>query len=138
MADRIVEIGPNSPGQRSTAEIVQKIVQDFQEIVRSEIQLAKTELTERGKQAGKAAGVLGGGLVLCAFAGGLVIIAGVAAMALVMPVWLACLLMAVFLLIVGGGMAIVGQQRLKQTSIKPEKTIQSVKGDVQWLKQQTR
>ena len=138
MADRYVEAAPNGAGHRSVTEIVQDIANHIQEIVRSEIQLAKAELGERGRRVARSAALLGGGLALLALAGTLAIVAVVAALALVMPVWLACLLMAVFLLMAGGGMAIVGRQRLAQSSLKPEQTIESVREDVRWLKHQTR
>ena len=138
MATRHVETLPNGTAHRSAGEIVQDILQNLQDIIRSELEIAKTELTERGKRAGKAAGMLGGGLAVLAIAGLLLIATATAALALVMPVWLACLLMAVLLLMVGGGMAMVGRQRLKQTSLKPEQAIHGMKEDVEWLKRQTK
>jgi Flp pilus assembly protein TadB len=138
MATSHVDNLPGGPANRSTGEIVQDILQNVQDIIRSEVQIAKNELADRGKQMGKAAGMLGGGLAMLWFAGALVIVTAVAALALVMPLWLASLIMAVLLGVVGGGMAMAGRQKLKQTSLKPEQAIQGVKEDVTWLKRQTR
>ncbi len=138
MATSHVENLPGGAAHRSTGEIVQDILQNIQDIIRSEVQVAKNELAERAGEMAKAAGMLGGGLALLWFAGALVIVTAVAALALVMPVWLASLIMAVLLGIAGGGMAIAGRQKMKQTSLKPEQAIQGVKEDVTWLRRQTR
>ncbi len=138
MADRYVEVAPDGTSHRSMAEIIQDIATNLQEMVRSEFRLAKAELTDRAKQAGKAAGILGAGIAVLAVAALLIVVTCVAALALVMPVWLASLIMAVLLGMVGGGMAMAGRSKLKHANLKPENTIHSVKEDVEWLKQQTR
>lgn len=137
MADRYVDVSMAN-GHRSTSEIVQDIVNNIQEIVRSELHLAKVELTDKGKRIGNAAGLLGAGAAVAAVAGLLMVAAATAALTLVMPVWLACLIMGVLLGAAGGGMLIVGRQRLRQTSVVPERTISGLKEDVQWLKHPTR
>jgi uncharacterized membrane protein YqjE len=138
MADRIAEVGPAGPGQRTTTEIVQHIADSIQDIVRSEIQLAKTELSERAKKAARAAGIMAAGIFLCLIAFLLIVATATAAVAIAIPVWGACLVIGVLLLAIGGGMAIAGRGRLKQTSLKPDRTISSVRSDVAWIKQQTK
>lgn len=135
MADRYVEI---SEDRRTLGDIIQNIASNLQEIVRAEIRLARTELTERGRRMSKAAALFGGGLVLLGLAGLLLVVTIIAALALVMPVWAAALLVAVAFGAVGGGMAMVGRERIRQTNLRPDETIESVKEDVEWLKQQTR
>lgn len=137
MADRYATVGPME-GRRSTAEIVQDIISNTREIIRSELQLAKSEVTDKGKRAGKAAGMLAAGGAIALVAALLIVATCVAALALVMPVWAACLIMAVLLGVIGGGMMLVGRQRMRQTSMVPERTISSLKEDVQWLKHPTR
>jgi Flp pilus assembly protein TadB len=137
MATSHAENLPVRSASRSTGEIVQDILDTVQDIFRSEVQVVKTEMADRARQAGKAAGMLGGGVVLLLFAAALAIVSAVAALALVMPVWLASLLVAAALGIAGGIMAAAGRRRLKHTSLKPEQAIDGVKEDVRWLKQQT-
>ncbi len=137
MADRHAAVEPME-GRRSTAEIVQDIIDNTREIIRSELQLARTEVADKGKRVGKAAGMLAAGGAIAAVAALLIVVACVAALSLVMPVWAASLIMAVLLGVVGGGMMMVGRQRMKQTSMVPERTISSLKEDVQWLKHPTR
>lgn len=135
MADRHVG---NAVYERSTSEIIQDIVDNTREIVRSELQLAKTEAARKGKRLGKAAGLLAAGGAVAAVAALLIVVTITALLATVMPVWVACLIMAVVLGAIGGGMLIVGRQRLRQTSMIPEQTISSLKEDVEWLKRRTR
>jgi hypothetical protein len=137
MADRYATVEPME-GRRSTGEIVQDIINNTREIIRSELQLAKTEVTGKGKRMGKAAGILAAGGAIAAVAALLIVATCVAALALFMPVWAACLIMAVLLGAIGGGMILAGRQRMKQTSMVPERTISSLKEDVQWLKHPTR
>lgn len=136
MPERYVETPPvtDGRGHRSTAEIIQDIINQIGEIVRSEIALARMEIREKAIRAGKAGGLLAGGLAVLAVSGLLVVVTCVAALALVMPVWLASLIMAVILLAAGGFMAIVGRQRLKEVDPKPRAAVDSVKEDVEWLK----
>lgn len=139
MADRYVDIAPErTEERRSLAEIVQKIANNLQGIVRAELRLAKTEMTERGKRMSKAAGMLGAGLALLALAGLLLVVTVVAALSLFMPVWGAALIVAVVFGAVGAGMAVAGRQRIKETNLRPDETIESVREDVEWLKRQTR
>jgi biopolymer transport protein ExbB/TolQ len=55
-----------------------------------------------------------------------------------MPNWLAALIVGVVVAIVAGILAMVGYQRIKQVNLKPEQTVDSVKEDVEWVKQQAR
>lgn len=124
--------------RRSTSEIVQDIVNNLRDIVRSELQLAKTEVGQKGKRIGKAAGMLAAGGAIAAVAALLIVATCTAALATVMPVWVACLIMAVLLGAIGGGMLMAGRRRLRQTSVVPVQTISSLKEDVEWLKRRTR
>jgi uncharacterized membrane protein YqjE len=136
MADRYV--AERGEERRSVGEIVQNIANNLQEIIRAEFRLAKSELAERGRKMGRAAAILGAGLALLSIAGLLVIVTIVAALSLIMAVWAAALIVAVVLGALGGGMAVVGRERIKKTNLRPDDTIESVKEDVEWLKRQTR
>jgi uncharacterized membrane protein YqjE len=135
MADRYVDVGEE---RRSLADIVQNIANNLQDIVRAELRLAKTEMMDRARRMGRAAGMLAAGVALLALAGLLLVTMVVGALALAMPVWAAALIVAVVLGAIGGGLAVVGRIRLKETNLRPDQTIDNVKGDVEWLKQQTK
>nr|WP_229821321.1 phage holin family protein [Streptomyces ruber] len=105
-------------------------------LVRQEIALAKEELTEKGKRAGRGGGLLGGaGAVayvgLMAAAG-----TGVAALSLVLAVWAAALIVTGVLFVVAGVLAMMGRAQLRRaTPPMPERTIDSVKADVEEIKE---
>jgi uncharacterized membrane protein YqjE len=86
--------------QRSFPEVVQDIVGNLQEIIRSEFRLAKTELKEEAAEAAKPAATFGVGLVLGFYGIGFLLLAAVYGLSTVMAGWLAALLVGAVLAIV--------------------------------------
>jgi cytochrome c biogenesis protein CcdA len=82
--------------------------------------------------------MLAAGAVLALYALGFVLASAAQALALAMPAWMAALIVGVVLLIVSGMLLIIGRTRLKQVSPKPEKTIETMKENIEWAKDQTR
>ncbi len=119
---------------RSTGDIMQDVARDFGDIVRAEMRLARAELIETAGTAGKAAGMLGGAAVSGLLAGMCLAATGIALLALLMPLWLASLIIAVLLLIAAGAMYAMGRTRFSQISPKPERTIKTLKEDIEWAK----
>ncbi len=123
---------------RSIAEVLQDILRNLQEIIRSEVRLAKTEVRDEALKA-KAAGILlGAGGVCGIFAVFFLLLAIVCALAIVLPYWASALIVAAALAI---GAAIVlnaGLQQFKRVHPVPDKTIENVKENVEWAKQQTK
>jgi uncharacterized membrane protein YqjE len=119
----------------STGQLVKQLSQDISTLVRQELQLAKAELAEKGKQAGVGAGMLGGAGVL-----GLAVVGGsMATMILVldtfMPNWLAALIATLTCGAVGAVLALRGRDKLKEAGAPvPERTKESVKEDIEWAK----
>ena len=123
---------------RSMAEVLQDIVDNIRDIIRYEFRLAKTEVREEASKAGKSSIPLATGLVLGLYALGFILLGIVYALEIVVATWLAAL-------IVGGGVLVislicisVGRKRLKAVRVKPEKTIETVKENLQWAKSQIR
>ena len=108
-------------------------------LVQQELQLAKTELTEKASRLGKGAGlIVGGGLI--AYGGLLAIIA---AMVLIMiaiglPHWAAALVGGVLAAGIGYLFIRSGLAALKPQELTPRKTIDTLKEDAQWLKAQVK
>jgi hypothetical protein len=124
-------------GERSTGEIMQDVVRDVGEVVRGEVRLARAEISDKAGKAGKAAGFLGGA-ALCGVMGfGALVAAAIAGLAMVMPVWLAALIMGVLLACIGGAMYAGGKAKLSKIDPVPERTVQTIKDDVQWAKHRT-
>ena len=121
---------------RSFADVLQDIVGNIQEIVRSEVRLAKVELSEEARKA-KPAGVW---MVIGAVFGvGAVMIgllAGVYGLSTVMPNWAAALVVSLASGAIGVLAARTGLMHVRQIDPTPDKTIRSLKENVQWSKQQ--
>jgi uncharacterized membrane protein YqjE len=127
-----------APGERSIADVLQDIIRDVQEIVRSEMRLAKTELREEAAKAKTAAGLLGAAAVTALFAVFFVLLTVVDALALVMPRWAAALIVGVGLAVIATVMVMAGLTRLKQIQATPARAMDSMKENVEWVKQQTK
>ena len=120
-------------------EMFAELSRETRTLVQQELQLAKTELTEKASKMGRGAGlIVGGGLI--AYGGLLAIIAAMVliTIALGVPPWAAAL--------VGGGLAAgigyllirSGLAALKPQALTPRKTIDTLKEDAQWLKAQVK
>ena len=122
--------------QRSFPEVLQDIVGNLQEIVRSEFRLAKTELKEEAAKAAKPAATFGVGLVFGFYGIGFLLLASVYGLSTVMAGWLAALLVGTILAIVAIALMSSSGKKLKRVNPTPDKTIQSIEENVQWAKHQ--
>jgi hypothetical protein len=100
--------------QASTGELVSRLSEQVTTLVRDELTLARMEMVEKGKKAGKGAGLLGGSGVMAMYGLGALLVTAGAALALVMPVWTAALTVTVALFAVAGVAALVGKNQVKQ------------------------
>jgi uncharacterized membrane protein YqjE len=138
-AGRLGEYGALvGPEERPFSEIVFDIVGHAQEIVRSEVRLAKVEIKQEATEAARASTMLVAGAVLGVIALGFLLWTAVYALALVIPLWASALIVAVVLAIVAGTLASAGWAKIRQVNPQPEKAKQEVEEDAQWLKQQTK
>ena len=81
--------------EASAAELVKQLSEQTSRLVRQEVELAKAELTVKGKQAGIGAGLFGGAGVFGLYALGALTAAAIAALATAMATWLAALIVTV-------------------------------------------
>ena len=121
---------------RSLPEVVQNIIGNIQEIIRSEVRLAKAELKEEAIDSAKAAGMLAAGAVLAFYALGFLLLGVTHLLALVMPLWLAAVIVFVAVGAIAGFLISAGKKRMAAVSPQPRKTIDSVRENVQWAKDQ--
>lgn len=127
-----------APGDRSLSDVFQDIVRNVQEIVRSEVRLAKTEIREEVGKAKTAVGLLAGAAVAGIFAVLFLLLTIVYALSLVMASWLAALIVGVILAAAAGAMLMTGISRFKQIHPTPDRTVESIKENAEWAKQQTK
>jgi uncharacterized membrane protein YqjE len=125
--------------ERSIGELLTQLSQETTTLVRQELELAKAELTEKGKEAGKGAGMFGGAGLLGLLAAGALTACIIAALDTGLPLWLAALIVAVVYGAIAGVLALQGRDRVKRaTPPVPEQTIDSTKEDVAWAKTRAR
>ena len=125
-------------GDRSFSDVFQDIVRNLQEIVRSEVRLAKTEIREEAVKAKSSAILLGGGAVTGLFAILFFLLMIMYAVVLVMPEWAAALVVGAVLAVAAGITLSAGMKQFNQIHPTPERTVETIKENVEWAKQQTK
>jgi hypothetical protein len=123
----------------SASELVKQLSEQTSRLVHQELELAKAELSIKGKKAGIGAGMFGGAGALGLYAGGALTAAIIAGLALAVATWLAALIVAVLLAAAAGLVALMGKKQVEQALPPvPEDSVESVKEDVQWTKTRAR
>ena len=124
--------------ERSFSDILQDIIRDFQEIMRSEVRLAKREIRDEAKKAKSAAVLITLGTLTALFAFLFLLVTVVDALSVVMPHWAAALIVAVGLAITATGTLSAGMKHFRRVHPTPERTVQTLKENVEWARQQTK
>jgi uncharacterized membrane protein YqjE len=123
----------------SIGDLLKRLSHETSDLVRQELELAKAEATEKGKQAGKGAGMLGGAGIAALLALGTLTATIVLALNHAMADWLAALIVTAIWGAIAGVLALRGRDELKDAGPPvPEQTVQTVKEDVRWAKTRTR
>jgi uncharacterized membrane protein YqjE len=136
---------PELRQERSIGELFGQLTQDMTLLVRQEVQLARTEMTEKlSRLTRNLISVGAGGFV--AYLGGLALMAalilGIRDLANISLAWSA-LIVGAILAIIGYVMLQRGLKELKEVEVAPRRTVEnvkedvrSIKDDVQWAKEQ--
>jgi uncharacterized membrane protein YqjE len=120
---------------RPVGELLKELSNQTTTLVRQELELAKAEMTEKGKKAGLGAGMFGGAGLFGLLALGALTTCLIAALATGLDLWLAALIVALVYAAIAGGLALAGKQKTQEaTPPAPEQAIESTKEDVQWAK----
>ncbi|MBR7743753.1 phage holin family protein [Phycicoccus sp. BSK3Z-2] len=114
----------------STGQLLSRMSSDLSDLVRSEIALAKTEIQESVKHAGRGAGLFGTGGVVALYGVGALVAAAILALSLVLDAWLAALIVAVVLFVAAGVAALVGKREVARSTPPVQHSVESVKADV--------
>jgi len=121
--------------ERPIFAVVQEIIRDIQDILRSEIRLAAREVREELIEAGSASVLVAAGALGALFMVLFALLTCVFALALVIPMWAAALCVAVAVGIAGVGMMSAGIRRFKSIRAAP-KSVATMKENFVWAKQQ--
>jgi hypothetical protein len=123
------------PSQVSVADLVKQLSEQTSRLARQEVELAKAELTAKGKRAGIGVGMFGGAGVFGFYAVGALTAAAILGLSHAVTSWLAALIVTAVLGALAGVLALQGKTKVEQaTPPVPEQAAESVKEDVQWAK----
>lgn len=122
---------------RPISAVLQDIVGNLQDIVRAEVRLARTEVSEEFAKARSAGVLCGAGAVLAILSATFLLLAIVYALSLVMPPWAAALIVAAGVGLVAMVTLRIGMKRFQTVNAAP-KTAASLKENVEWAKQLTK
>jgi hypothetical protein len=121
--------------EKSLGELVGEMTRDVSTLLRQEVQLAKTEAREEISRASQGAGMLAGAGVAAWLALLLLSLALAAWLDEVMHPAVALLIVGVIWVVAAAVLAAIGRKRLKSVEPLPQ-TVDTLKEDVQWAKQQ--
>lgn len=130
----------HKPGnEHSVGELVTRATTQVSQLVREELQLAKMEMTEKGKRAGMGGGMLAAAAVVAFIAVEVAVAAAIAGLAEAWPVWLSALVVMVVLFLVAGVMAALGRQQVRRaTPAKPERALRGFQEDFDQIRGRVR
>jgi uncharacterized membrane protein YqjE len=129
----------NDLRDRPTTELLRELSEQTTTLVRQEIELAKAELSQKGKRAGAGAGMFGGAGLAGVLALAALTTAVIAALDTAMPLWAAASIVGVVYGAIAGVLAMTGKRQIAEAGPPaPEQAIDSVKEDVQWARTRAR
>jgi uncharacterized membrane protein YqjE len=128
---------PEQLRERPIGDLVKQLAGQTSTLVRQEIDLAKAEMSEKASVAGKGAGLIGGAAVVGLLAAGALTAFLILLLSEAMDAWLAALIVTVVMAAIAAALGVAGRNRIRAaTPAVPEQTVETVKEDVEWAKNQ--
>jgi uncharacterized membrane protein YqjE len=121
---------------RSVPEVLQDIVGNIQELIRSEFRLAKAEVKQEASKAAPPLKMIVAGAAMGFYALGFLLFTAVMGLATMMATWQAALIVGAVLGIIALTLITTASKRLKHVNAVPDRTIETMKENVQWAKNQ--
>jgi len=117
-------------------DLFSSLTEDLSTLIRKEVDLARTETTEKVTRATRSVvSMVAGGMI--AYAGLIaLIIAVIVGLSRFMPLWLSALIVGIVVIVIGAIMISSGRSSLAKMSVVPEKTVESMKENTEWAKEQ--
>lgn len=123
------------PENQSVAELVTALSEQSSRLARQEVELAKAELTEKGKKIGVGVGAFGAAGVVALYAVGALVATAILLLAEAVTPWLAALIVTVVLAAIAGILALTGKKSVEAGSPPvPERAIETSREDIQVAK----
>jgi xanthine/uracil permease len=123
--------------ERSLGDLFSDLSRETTTLVRQEIQLAKAELTQSATEAARGIGML--------IAGGAVAYAGLLFLLLAIvfglieagwDAWLSALVVGLVVIAIGAVLVLRARESLKPANLAPRRTVETLKEDQEWAKEQ--
>jgi hypothetical protein len=128
------DAGPNGQGEH-LGTLVSQLTSDMSRLVRDELQLAKAELKDKGKEAGVGIGLFGGAGSVALYGVGALIAAAILGLATAVPAWLSALIVAFVLFAIAAVAALLGKRHVSRaTPPVPQHAVEGVHEDLEALK----
>ena len=131
-------VGATQPlaGDTSVGDLLSKVTDDFSQLVRTHVELAKVEIKEEVGKAGKGAGMLTASALAAYLTITLLSFAAAWGLSEVVPEGVAFLIVGLVWAAITAALALSGKRELQQVKAPPQ-TKETIQEDVQWAKQQT-
>ncbi len=125
--------------ERSLGDLFGELSQQTSTLVKKEIELARLEVTRSATTTARNAAMIAVGGVI-AYAGAIVVLIGLGWLlaSLGLPVWIALVIVGGLTLAIGGFLAYRALDAMRKAQVVPERTVETIKEDVEWAKEQTR
>lgn len=124
--------------ERSVGELLGELATETASLVRAEVKLATTEMTQKASDAGKQAAVIAVGSLLAAVSLLVLLSALVLGLGTLIPMWASALLVGAVVGVVAFIVIQVGVTALKRVDPTPQLTIKSLQENRQWVQEQIR
>lgn len=136
MTRHIHEVPQQRLDDRSLGDLFSKLASQTGVLVRKEVQLATAEMTDKAKSLGKDAALVAAGGVV-AHVGLLALTAAlVVGLGNVVPLWLSALIVGAVAVVAGYALVQAGLSAMKRVDLTPHETIETLKEDQAWVKEQ--
>lgn len=127
--------GPETQSEDRIGALVAQLSSDVSRLVRDELQLAKAELKDKGREAGIGLGLFGGAGTVALYGVGALVAAAILGLAHAVPAWLAALLVALVLFVIAAITGLLGKRRVARAAPPvPQHIVEGVQEDIEALK----
>ena len=127
--------GEDDLRDRRLSDLVKQLAEQTSTLMRQEVDLAKAEVTQKGRDYGKGAGLYGAAGVVGLLAAGALTAFLIMLLDGALANWLAALVVGVAFAVIAAVLAAIGRNRIRAAAPPlPEQTVETVKEDVEWAK----
>jgi uncharacterized membrane protein YqjE len=137
MPDIIDDLTETGVRRESWGELIGELAGQLVGLARDEVALARRELEQKLKTVQSAAAVVAIGAIVALIATLSVCAAVIIALAEYVGPWQSALIVGLILGMAAGVTILIGVSRFKRTSLRPEKTIETLEENKEWLKELT-